>query len=304
MSLRAVACRLGPVLLIVLAVVAAALLATLLPGARTAALADACPASGPPCPANAYISLNVTAGGPNTDILVSGGQFLAGESMSLYWDSPSKIVGSATADGRGNFSNVKVRPFAGEKPGLHHICASVTPQPCAQFQLESSPTPTPSAAATPSESPSPDQSPTPSQSPTPIPIPAASTNGLDLILKPPLVFLPLAGLAGLVAAVGWWLFTVFPRQQRTLPSAAVSHRSTRPTWGAAPPEVAPAHEGPRPAWPTAPPLPAQPHHPEPPRSSHAEFPEGTDQRPHWPAPRPPIPDDPEESEQPPPEVDG
>lgn len=304
MSLRAVAGRLGPVLLIVLAVVAAALLATVLPGARRAALADACPASGPPCPAGAYLSLNVTAGGPSTDILVSGGQFLAGQSMSLYWDSSNKVVGSATTDSHGNFNNVKVRPFAGEQPGLHHICASVTPQPCAQFQLQSSPTPTPSAAATPSESPSPDQSPTPSASATPIPIPGASTNGLDLILKPPLVFLPLAGLAGLLAAVGWWLFAVFPRGQRTLPSAAITHRSTRPTWGASPPESAPVREGPRPAWPTAPPLLAQPQPSEPPRSAHSDFPEGTDQRPHWPAPRPPIPDDTEESEQPPPEIDG
>jgi len=303
MFLRTFTYRLGPLLLIVVAVVAAALLATLLPGARRAALADACPASGPPCPANAFISLSVTAGGPSTDILVSGGQFLAGQSMSLYWDSPSKVVGSATADGHGNFNNVKVKPFAGERPGLHHICASVTPQPCAQFELQSAPTPTPSAAATPSESPSPDQSPTPSGSPTPIPIPAASTNGLDLILKPPLVFLPLAGLVGLVAALGWWLFTVFPRRQGTLPSAAITHMSTRPTWGGAP-ESGPARDGPRPAWPTAPPLPAEPRLPDPPRAAHPEFPDGTDQRPHWPAPRPPIADDSEEAEQPPPEIDG
>ena len=302
MSLRAVAGRLGPGLFRVLAVTSAVLLATLLTGARRAALADACPASGPPCPANAYISLSVTAGGPSTDIFVSGGQFLAGQSMSLYWDSPSKVVGSATADGHGNFNNVRVRPFAGEQPGLHHICASVTPQPCAQFQLQSAPAPTPSAA--PSESPSPEQSPTPSESPTPIPIPTGSTNGLDLILKPPLVFLPLAGLVGLVAAVGWWLFSVFPRQQPTLPTAAITHRSTRPTWGAGP-ESTPAREGPRPAWPTAPPLPAQPQPSEPPRSAHPDFPEGTDERPHWPAPRPPIPDDSEEeAEQPPPEIDG
>src|SRR5439155_430728 len=194
MSLRAVACRLGPVFVIVLAVVAAALLATLLPGARKAALADACPASGPPCPANAFISLSVTAGGPNTDILVSGGQFLAGQSMSLYWDSSNKVVGSTTADS--------------------------------------------------------------------------------------------------------------PRQQRTMPTAAITHRSTRPTWGAAPPEIASEREGPRPAWPTSPPLPAQPHRSDPLHSAREEFPEGTDERPHWPAPRPPIPDDPEESEQPPPEIDG
>src|SRR5207249_9823272 len=138
------------------------------------------------------------------------GQFLAGQSMPLYWDSSNKVVGSTTADSHGTLNNVKVRPFAGEKPGPHHTCASVTPQPCAQFQLQSSPTPTPSAAAPPSESPPPDRSPTPTESPTPIPIPAASTNGLDLILKPPLVFLPLAGLAGLVRAARCGVVAVLP----------------------------------------------------------------------------------------------
>ncbi|HET7465089.1 MAG TPA: hypothetical protein VFL29_00335 [Candidatus Dormibacteraeota bacterium] len=284
MSLRAVACRLGPVFLVVLAVLAAAAFATLSPGSRRAALADACPASGPPCPANAYISLSVTAGGPSTSILVSGGSFLAGESMSLYWDSPSKVIGSATANGSGSFSNVKVKPFAGEKAGTHAICASVTPQPCATFLLQGSPTPTPSSAASPSESPSPVESPSPSASPSVIPIPAASTNGIDLILKPPLVFLPLAGLAGVVLAVAWWLFSVFPRQQRALPAASVVHRSTRPTWGgeraAATPEGPAAHEveADRPPWP--------------------DFPEGTDERPHWAPPQPPQPDEPEDMERP------
>src|SRR2546430_1683157 len=129
MSLRAVACRLGPVFVIVLAVVAAALLATLLPGARKAALADACPASGPPCPANAFISLSVTAGGPNTDILVSGGQFLAGQSMSLYWDSSHKVLGSTTAHSHRPLNNPKVRPLPGAKPGPPPIRPTRPPQP-------------------------------------------------------------------------------------------------------------------------------------------------------------------------------
>src|SRR5256886_13348452 len=177
MSLRAVACRLGPVFVIVLAVVAAALHATVVPGARKAALAEACPASGPPCPANAFISLSVTAGGPNTDILVSGGQFLAGQSMSLYWDSSKKVVGSTTADSHGTFNNVKVRPFAGEKPGLHHICASVTPQPCAQFQIHSSPPPPPSAPAPPPGPPPPAPPPAPAAGPPPNPIRAPAPSG-------------------------------------------------------------------------------------------------------------------------------
>lgn len=304
MSLRVVPWRLGQVFLVCVAALSAALFATLLPEAHRSALADACPASGPPCPANAYITLNVVAGGPTTDILVSGGQFLAGESMSLYWDTPSKVVGSAIADGHGNFSNVRVRPFAGEHPGVHHICASVTPQPCAQFALQGPPSPTPTVAVTPSESPSPEQSPTPSESPTPIPVPGSSTNGLDLILKPPLVFLPLAGLVGLIAAVGWWLFSVFPRQQRNLPSAAITHRSTRPTWGGGPPENARTADEARPAWPTAPPLPAQPKQSEPPAPAPPAFPEPAEERPPWPAPRPPLPDDDEEAEQPPPGIDG
>src|SRR5204863_10103375 len=119
--------------------------------------------------------------------------------------------------------------------------------------------------------------------PPPIPFPSASTTGLDLILRPPIVFLPLAGLAGLVGAVGWWLFAVFPRQQRTMPTAAITHRSTRPTWGAAPPEIASEREGPRPAWPTSPPLPAQPYRSDPPPAAREECPEGTDEGPDGPA---------------------
>ena len=211
-----------------------------------------------PTPVNAYLTIDVTTGPANTTIQVSGGSFNPGESMSLYWDTPNRVIGSATADSHGNFSNVKVKPFAGEQPGPHRICASVDPQPCAGFLLQAAPTPTPSPSPSPSESPSPTPSASPSSSPTPIPIPAASRNDLDLILKPPLVFLPAAGLVGLIAALAWWLFSVFPRQQRHLPAASVMHRSTRPTWGPASggtpdaPAPAPADE-PRPAWPAPPP---------------------------------------------------
>src|SRR5947209_5135187 len=123
----------------------------------------------PPTPVNAFISLDVTAGGANTSIAVSGGSFNPGEQMSIYWDTPGKVIGSTTADSHGNFSNVKVKPFAGDPPGLHHICASVPPNPCAQFDLQGPPTPTPSAPPTPSASPSPSPSPTPSESPSPSP---------------------------------------------------------------------------------------------------------------------------------------
>ena len=209
-----------------------------------------------PIPTNAYITLDVTAGPPTSTINVSGGSFLANESMSLFWDQDSQVIGSAQADGKGNFTNVKVKPFAGAQPGPHQICFSVPPRHCAGFLLQAA-TATPSPSPSPSESPSPSPSPSPSTSPTPIPIPVASTNDLDLILKPPLVFLPVAGLLGLIAAVGWWLFTVFPRQQRHLPSASVMHRSSRPTWGPVSggmpdPAAVPVDE-PRPSWPAPPP---------------------------------------------------
>lgn len=227
------------------------------PDASPAPSPSQAPPSPTPTPVNAYLTIDVTTGPANTTIQVSGGSFNPNESMSLYWDTPSKVVGSATADSHGNFSNVKVKPFAGENPGPHRICASVDPQPCAGFLLQAAPTPSPNPSPTPSESPSPTPSASPSTSPTPIPVPVASRNDLDLILKPPLVFLPAAGLVGLIAAVAWWLFTVFPRQQRNLPAASVMHRSARPTWGpvsgAMPDPAAAVPEEPRPAWPSPPP---------------------------------------------------
>src|SRR5205085_2599653 len=142
----------------------------------------------PSIPINAFISLDVTAGGASTSITVSGGSFNAGQTMSIYWDTPNKVIGNATADGHGNFNGVKVKPFAGDPPGLHHICASVQPHPCAQFELQGPPTPTPAASPSPSDVPSPSPSPTVSASattsPTPILIPAANnTTGLDVLLQ-------------------------------------------------------------------------------------------------------------------------
>jgi hypothetical protein len=209
-----------------------------------------------PTPVNAFISLDVTAGGANTTITVSGGSFLPSEQMSIYWDSPSKVIGSTTTDAHGNFGNVKVKPFAGDPPGLHHVCASVQPNPCAQFELQGAPTPTPSASATPSESPSPSPSPSaseaPTPTPTPIPIPAANnTTGLDVLLQPPFIFLPFIAALALLGAIAYW-FLGMRNRQVALPDAAISHRSVRPGYGLSDYDIRPAPLGPTPGD-TAPP---------------------------------------------------
>jgi len=65
-------------------------------------------------------------------------------------------------------------------------------------------------------------------------------SGLDVITKPPLVFLPIIALLALLAALAYW---VLMRGDRTpvLPSASVVHRSARPEIGpVAPPPAPPA----------------------------------------------------------------
>jgi hypothetical protein len=197
-----------------------------------------------PTPVNAFMSLDVTAGDPNTQITVNGSAFLPNESTSLYWDQPSKVAGASNADSNGNFTT-KVKPFAGDAPGVHRLCASVQPNPCATFTLQPlAASPTPQG----SPSPSPDTSPSPSPSDSPIagtvsPTPVASTlNGLDLMLKPPFVILPIIGGAGLAIALLYWILSITMRpRQKPLKSVAVAHLASRPDYSAAfgaPPLVA------------------------------------------------------------------
>jgi hypothetical protein len=207
-----------------------------------------------PTPVNAFISLDVTAGDPNTQITVNGSAFLPNESTSLYWDQASKVAGASNADSNGNFTT-KVKPFAGDTPGVHHLCASVQPNPCATFTLQplaASPTPQESP------SPSPDTSPSPSPSDSPIagtasPTPVASTlNGLDVMLKPPFVILPIIGGAGLAIALLYWILSITMRpRQKPLKSVAVAHLASRPDYsaafGAPPPAAAPPAPEPS-AW--------------------------------------------------------
>src|SRR5207245_1118413 len=180
--------------------------------------------SSSPLAQNAFLSLDVTDGGPTTQIIVNGGAFLSNEQMTLFWDQPNKVAGGAAADGSGNFVT-HVKPFSGDPPGQHKLCASVEPRPCASFQLEAAATsPSPSASPIESPSPSPEATASPTASSTPV---AATLNGLDLISRPPFVFLPIVGGLAILLSLGYWAVSVIrrPRPMTALPSAAVMHRS-------------------------------------------------------------------------------
>ncbi|GAC1470250.1 MAG: hypothetical protein PVSMB3_00090 [Candidatus Dormibacteraceae bacterium] len=188
----------------------------------------------------------MTAGGPDSLITVSGSLFLPRQPISLYWDQPNRVSGAVDADASGNFT-WKVKPFPGDPPGLHKLCASVAPNPCAFFTLQA-------AAATPSPVASPSPEPSPSIAPPPATPPRGETkiNPLDVILRPPFVILPIIGGAGLLIALMYLLLSVLMRpRQQTLKSATVGHLASRPDYSAgfgAPP-VAPAPTEPMPsAW--------------------------------------------------------
>jgi hypothetical protein len=202
-----------------------------------------------PTPVNAFLSLDVSAGDANTVINVTGGQFLPNQPVSLYWDQANHVAGSATADGNGSF-NTRVKPFAGDAAGVHHLCASVQPNPCANFTLQAA-QPSPSPTPSPSESSSPTPTAASTESPASSPV-AATLNGFDVISRPPFVFLPIAGAAAIGLALAFWLFTVIRRpRQVAFPSAAVVHRAMRPDYSAGfgtPPSAAPAPAEPS-AWP-------------------------------------------------------
>jgi hypothetical protein len=66
----------------------------------------------------------------------------------------------------------------------------------------------------------------------------SASGGLDVITKPPFVFLPIIALLALLAALAYW---VLMRGDRTpvLPSASVVHRSARPDIGPVAPRPPP-----------------------------------------------------------------
>jgi hypothetical protein len=193
---------------------------------------------------NAFISLDVTAGDANTLITVNGSAFLANESTSLYWDQPGRVSGAANADASGNFT-ARVKTYPGDPPGVHKLCASVPPSPCASFTLQAaaaSPSPTDSPSPSPDTSPSPTANATDSPSPTPV---AARLNGFDLMTRPPFVILPIVAGLGIVIALAYWILSMVMRpRQQPLKSVAVAHMATRPDYaagfGTAPRAAAPA----------------------------------------------------------------
>jgi hypothetical protein len=189
-------------------------------------------------PANAFITLDVTSGGPNTPINVIGGQFLANQSMTLFWDQADHVAGSASSDANGNFTT-RVKPFDGDAPGVHKLCVSVQPPRCANFNLEATATPSPTPSPSPSPSPEPTPSATATASPSTTPV-ATTLNGLDVIMKPPFVILPLIGVLAIAVSIGYWILSIVRRPKTVVfPSAAVVHRATRPDYtapfGTAPP---------------------------------------------------------------------
>ena len=246
------------------------------PLTRNPADAACQPTSSVPCPTptpvNAFLSLDVTQGPPATVINVSGGQFLPNEAVTLYWDTPNHVAGSATADGGGSF-NTRVKPFDGDKPGVHKLCASVPPQPCANFSLQPATASSPSPSASPSEVAS--SSPSPDETPNSIATAARTSStisGFDVISKPPFVFLPIFGIGALLLSLLYWAVSVIrrPRQRALVPAAAVVHRATRPDYSTgfgaptrpptAQPEPSawnePMPSGPSAATPATPPTPA------------------------------------------------
>jgi hypothetical protein len=240
---------LAPAAIVLAAAASSLFLFTHAPAVRAQCGTASSPCPPTPTPVNAFLSLDVSTGDVNTPITVTGGQFLPNQQISLYWDQPGHVAGATTSDAGGSFTT-KVKPFAGDAAGVHHLCASVQPNPCANFTLQG-PQPSPSPSPTPSESPSPTPTATITESPTSSPV-GTTLNGFDVISRPPFVFLPIAGAAAIALALGFWLFTVMRRpRQVAFPSAAVVHRAMRPDYSAGfgtPPSAAPAEAEPS-GWP-------------------------------------------------------
>lgn len=209
-----------------------------------------------PLPTGANIGLAPTAGVSTTSISATGQLFLANEKITLYWDIPTHVAASVVTDANGSFAKT-VKPFAGDKPKVHKLCASVQPKPCANFTLQPPPTPTAAVTPSPDESPSPAESPQASGPRTGGGSGGGGLSGLDIITRPPFVFLPIIAILGLLGVLAFWAFSGRRRRPPTPAAATVVHRATRPDYTTPFPQ--PRTPG-TPAPPTGaqPPLPGQP----------------------------------------------
>jgi len=208
---------------------------------------------------------------------VTGDQFLANQAVSIYWDVIDKVLGSTRSDAGGHFVT-SVKAPDNESPGVHQICASVPPRPCAQFLLQPRPTPSPNQ---PSPSPPPPPPPSPVTSPlAPSALASPSQpprpNPIALLFTPPFIAFPILFFVSILVAAGMWargpIAGLFYRPP-VLPEATVTHRSLRlderaPDGGvpgeAAQPTEAPPLEAAAPEPPPEAPPPAPPPADEPP----------------------------------------
>src|SRR5487761_62298 len=181
-----------------------------------------------PLPTGASLGLQPTAGVSNTAITVTGQLFLKNESITLYWDFTTHVAGSVVSDDTGSFTK-DVKPLPGDKPKVHKLCASVQPHPCATFSLQAPPTPTPKVSPSPVDT----STPTPTSTGTPQVSGArpggGGISGLDIITRPPFVFLPIIAIIGILGVLAYWLLS----RRRQLPpasAATVTHLATRPDY--------------------------------------------------------------------------
>ena len=203
-----------------------------------------------PLPIGASIGLEPTAGQATAGITATGQGFLKNENITLYWDDPSHVAASVVTDANGAFIQV-VKPFAGDKPAIHKLCASVPPKPCANFSLQAPPSPTPisaSPSASPSTSPSASANPQASGART-----GGSVGWFSVITKPPFVFLPILAILGLLGLIAYWVLSTRRRPMAPSSPASVVHRATRPDYMAPFPTTVRAPATPIAAPPSIPP---------------------------------------------------
>jgi hypothetical protein len=181
-----------------------------------------------PAPTGANIGLNPTAGRSTTSITVTGQLFLKNQSITLYWDLSSHVAATVVADDTGAFTKV-VKPRTGDVPKVHRLCANTLPKPtCANFTLQAAPPPSPSAS--PSELPSPTPTDTPTASGPRLGGGTGGISGLDIITRPPFVFLPIIAIVGILGVLTYWLLSRRRRQLPPASAATVVHLATRPDY--------------------------------------------------------------------------